>query len=127
MGKRKYNSENVPKIIKNYGGTWLDKVYKNSKQQLNIRCNCGNEFKRSMEKINARKSATCIEYDGEFHYIINKRMGGVDKLISTKIRDTIKNDYCRRNNINLIRIPYWDYNKIETILIENKIIPSQAR
>ena len=313
MGKRKYNSENVPKIIESYGGTWLDKVYKNSKQQLNIRCNCGKEFKRSMEKINSRKSATCkicsskrgasdrvmdlkqikeqieklggklisenyinartpiklecpicekeferewqiikrdktiickscscvksnednkvnleeikkiveelgstllskkysnrnenlrikcgcgrvlnrnyatilgkqnvrcrvctkdisngeykilklleknkiefimehifedcrsirplkfdffipklntcIEYDGEFHYIINKRMGGVDNLISIKIRDTIKNVYCRRNDINLIRIPYWNYKKIETILIENKIIPSQA-
>lgn len=313
MGKRKYNSENVPKIIESYGGTWLDEVYINSKQQLNIRCGCGEVFKRNMEKINSRKSATCkicsskrgasnrlmdfneikkqieelggklvsedyinaktplilecpickkeferewqviqkhktvickscscaksneenkvdieeiralveelgskllsekysnrnenlkiecgcgrklnrnyatilgkqnvrcrvctkdisngeykilklleknniefnmehifddcrsvrplkfdfyipklntcIEFDGEFHYIINKRMGGVNKLISTKIRDTIKNDYCKRNNINLIRIPYWDYKNIETILIENKIIPSQA-
>ena len=32
MGKRKYNSENVPKIIESYGGTWLDKVYKNLKE-----------------------------------------------------------------------------------------------
>lgn len=28
-------------------------------------------------------------------------------------RDEIKNQYCRTHNINLIRIPYWDYNKID--------------
>lgn len=57
-----------------------------------------------------------IEYDGEQHYKIFDYFGGLDKFIDTKIRDTIKNEYCNKNNIKLIRIPYWDYNKIEDIL-----------
>ena len=39
-------------------------------------------------------------------------VGGFDGFVSTVIRDTIKNIYCKDNNINLIRIPY---NKLENI------------
>ena len=45
----------------------------------------------------------------------------LDTFISIKIRDTIKNIYCDKNNLNLIRIPYWEINNIEEIL-NNKII-----
>lgn len=58
----------------------------------------------------------CIEFDGEQHFEIFKYFGGLDKFIDTKIRDTVKNEYCKNNNIKLIRIPYWDFNKIEEIL-----------
>ena len=37
-----------------------------------------------------------------------------------KIKDSIKDKYCEDNNIELIRIPYWDQSNIESIL-ENKI------
>lgn len=58
----------------------------------------------------------CIEYDGEQHFEIFKYFGGLDKFIDTKIRDTVKNEYCKKNNIKLIRIPYWNFNEIEEIL-----------
>lgn len=58
----------------------------------------------------------CIEFDGEQHYEIFKYFGGLDKFIDTKIRDTIKNEYCKKNNIKLIRIPYWEFDNIEEIL-----------
>ena len=57
-----------------------------------------------------------IEYDGEQHYKIIKHFGGLDNLIITVIRDTIKTKYCEENNIKLIRIPYWDFDNIEKIL-----------
>lgn len=60
----------------------------------------------------------CIEFDGEQHYEIFEYFGGFDKFVDTKIRDTIKNEYCKKNNIRLLRIPYWDYNNIEEILIK---------
>ena len=31
-------------------------------------------------------------------------------------RDGIKNNYCKNNNIPLLRIPYWEFNNIEKIL-----------
>ncbi|WP_291631387.1 hypothetical protein [Clostridium sp.] len=58
----------------------------------------------------------CIEYDGGQHYEIVKWFGGLDGFIDTKIRDTIKTIYCKENNIRLIRIPYWDFDRIEEIL-----------
>ena len=33
-----------------------------------------------------------------------------------KIKDNIKTQYCKDNNIKLIRIPYWDFDNIEEIL-----------
>ena len=58
----------------------------------------------------------CIEYDGIQHDEPVVHFGGLESFIDTKIRDTIKNIYCEKNSINLIRISYKDYNKIEKIL-----------
>ena len=33
-----------------------------------------------------------------------------------KERDMIKNKYCEDNNINLLRIPYWEDKNIEEII-----------
>jgi hypothetical protein len=56
----------------------------------------------------------CLEYDGQqhFHYSQN---GWNDKenFDKTQYRDSIKNKFCKDNNINLIRIPYTDYDKID--------------
>ena len=32
------------------------------------------------------------------------------------LNDKIKNDFCLKQNIKLIRIPYYHYHKIEVIL-----------
>ena len=50
----------------------------------------------------------CIEYDGIQHYKPIGFFGGVNSLKMTKIRDEIKNNYCKDNNIQLLRIKYDD-------------------
>ena len=60
----------------------------------------------------------CIEYDGKQHYEMIEHWGGFNHFVDTKIRDTIKNIYCKDNDINLIRIPYWEFDNIEKILIK---------
>lgn len=57
-----------------------------------------------------------IEYDGEQHFTPRSKFGGEKALKETQKRDAIKNQYCKDNNIPLIRIPYWEYDNIETIL-----------
>ena len=49
---------------------------------------------------------TCIEYDGSQHFTPVEYWGGEDRFNDTKRNDEIKNQYCKDNNINLIRIPY---------------------
>lgn len=63
-----------------------------------------------------------IEYDGEGHYFpVN--FGGMDDdralehLLYTQAHDKTKTDYCKKSNILLIRVPYWEKNKLEEYLI----------
>jgi hypothetical protein len=69
----------------------------------------------------------CIEYDGEFHFkLIKIKNVSEERMIlglkQTQFHDQIKNKYCVDNNIKLIRIPYWDFDKIEEILKRELII-----
>ena len=58
----------------------------------------------------------CIEYDGELHTKAVDHFGGTDTLSKTQINDEIKNNYCKNNDIRLIRISYKDFQNIESIL-----------
>ncbi|HFD2033423.1 TPA: hypothetical protein ACF2DD_002000 [Clostridium perfringens] len=60
----------------------------------------------------------CIEFDGEQHHKAFKYFGGEEKLKLTQTRDKIKDDYCKDNGINLLRIPYYKLDEIEEILDE---------
>lgn len=55
----------------------------------------------------------CIEYDGEQHFNNRWKWNSKEK---TQKYDMIKNDFCNKNNIKLIRIPYTKFNEIESIL-----------
>lgn len=57
-----------------------------------------------------------IEYDGIQHYEPVDYFGGKNKFNQQRRRDQIKNQYCKDNNIPLLRIPYWEFDSIEQIL-----------
>src|SRR5699024_9024237 len=59
---------------------------------------------------------TLIEYDGRQHFEAEEFYGGKKALKLYKKRDEIKNKYCSDNKLNLLRIPYTEYEKIEEIL-----------
>lgn len=60
---------------------------------------------------------TVIEYDGEQHFKTFEYFGGNDTLRIIKIRDNIKNEYCTKKNIRIIRIPYnYSNHRIEQII-----------
>lgn len=63
----------------------------------------------------------CIEYDGYTHFIANGGWNTKENLQGILYRDEIKNNFCKNNNIRLIRIPYTDFNKIDTDYILNRI------
>ena len=56
-----------------------------------------------------------IEYDGEFHY---KKFYEEQNLDRQQKYDKLKNEYCIKNNIPLIRIPYWERDNISEILTD---------
>jgi hypothetical protein len=58
----------------------------------------------------------CIEYDGIQHFEPIEKWGGIERFNKQLINDNIKNEYCVKNNINLLRISYKDINNIEIII-----------
>ena len=61
-----------------------------------------------------------IEYDGIQHFK-SKYEFNLNQFKETKQRDFLKNKLCFIYKINLLRIPYWDFKKIDEIL-EKKVI-----
>jgi len=64
----------------------------------------------------------CIEFDGIQHYK-SKSFGEKDKkrkqknFLKIQENDKIKNLYCKKNSINLLRIKYCEIDNVENILI----------
>ena len=65
-----------------------------------------------------------IEYDGQQHYRpVN--FGGIsdeeayENFKITQLHDFIKTSYCKTHEIPLLRIPYWESEQIEQIILDN--------
>lgn len=63
----------------------------------------------------------CIEYDGIQHYKPIEYFGGEEHYNNIKRKEDIKNKFCAENNILLVRIPYTDYDKINSEYIFERI------
>ena len=62
-----------------------------------------------------------IEFDGSQHFEEVKHWGGKEGLKKIQLSDRLKEEYCKQNNIPLIRISYKDFDKLENLLeIKNK-------
>jgi len=60
-----------------------------------------------------------VEYDGEGHYL--PCFGSTPEIKQKNLencqrRDKIKNEWAKANNIPLLRIPYWDFDRIEELI-----------
>lgn len=73
---------------------------------------------------NIKNKLMClIEYNGKQHYE-PACFGGISKekanenFIIQQNRDKLKEKYCKKHNIKLVKIPYWDFDNIENIIIE---------
>lgn len=66
----------------------------------------------------------CIEFDGKQHFeprdFSNNKSekSAIEKFKLIQYHDEIKNNYCKTNDIKLIRIPYWEVKNIKDILIK---------
>lgn len=59
-----------------------------------------------------------IEFDGIQHFEPVEHFGGEKNFQITQKRDRDKNEYCKKNNINILRIPYWEFDNIENIICQ---------
>lgn len=59
-----------------------------------------------------------LEYDGEQHFQIGTGWANKEKFDKTRKKDLSKNHYCFKNNLPLIRIPYWSNYQLKDLLTE---------
>jgi len=95
----------------------LDKIYdeKYIEQKSGFKTlgNCSFDF----YLIN--KSIECvIEYDGEQHFMPIEGWGGKAKFLRTFKSDQRKNDFCIKNGIRVLRIPYTMKNQTEELITD---------
>lgn len=57
-----------------------------------------------------------IEFDGLHHFEPVENFGGEERFIHIQHRDDLKFIFCRKNDIPLLRVPYWQLNRVEGIL-----------
>lgn len=63
--------------------------------------------------VDINNSLLLIEYDGEQHF---SNIFGEESFRGTSRNDNIKNEYCEKKGIPLLRIPYYKYDDIEEII-----------
>ncbi|MFJ7831851.1 hypothetical protein ACIQXU_16695 [Peribacillus sp. NPDC097284] len=54
-----------------------------------------------------------IEYDGEYHFEKQYEGDNHEKIV---LHDQMKNEYCKIKGIKLLRIPFWEFENVESIL-----------
>ena len=100
--------------------SWGEKEIRNILKQNNINFESQKTFEKCVNKsllpfdFYLPKYNLCIEYDGIQHFKPIDFFGGKKSLKETQKKDKIKTDYCKENNIELIRISYED--DISTII-----------
>lgn len=63
------------------------------------------------------KHRLLIEFDGSQHFEATNHWGGEEKLAETKLHDAIKNRFAEQHLYHLVRIPYWDFDDTEEIVL----------
>lgn len=85
---------------------------------------CRGKYKPLPFDFYLKDMETIIETDGQHHY---RPIWGIEHFTRTKEYDKIKNEYCLKNNIRLIRIPFWNFDNIEQILIKELDLIQQKK
>lgn len=66
--------------------------------------------------VQIKDSYLLIEYDGELHYREGRFSNASQALLETQRNDRIKDKWANDNGYTLVRIPYTEFDNIETIL-----------
>lgn len=86
-------------------------------------CKYINKLEFDFAIFDERDNMIClVEYDGEQHFkpidFAGKgELWALNQLRVTQERDRIKTNYCYKNNIPLVRIPYWERKNMEHFLL----------
>lgn len=99
----------------------LKLTYKSQVTFDDFKTETGYKYRYDFGIFDQQKLKCLIEYNGKQHYSTSGGWNTSDQLQLTQLRDNLKLEYCKNNNIPLIIIPYTDYNKIDINYIKERI------
>lgn len=89
----------VLSILKELGASYIEQYsFKNCKYKQSLRFD--------FAIFDNNKLLYLIEYDGKQHFEPINWFGGLKGFEATRMRDNIKNEFCKKYSIPLLRIPY---------------------
>lgn len=83
---------------------------------IGLSSNKGNPLRFDFAILSINDIVLLVEFDGQQHFDWIKGWQTKEDFETLKSHDKLKNEYCKNNNIPLLRISYWDFDKIEDIL-----------
>lgn len=116
--KQHIRGENCPQCNQSKGEELIENILKEN----NISYEKEKKFKECFNNDKLRfdfylpNKNTCIEFDGIQHFKPVNIFGGIKQFRKQQINDKIKNDYCKSNNIKLLRIRYDQFDNIKNII-----------
>lgn len=81
-----------------------------------LKSDYGRKLRFDFSILKNNKLILLIEFDGRQHFEIIDQWGGEEEFFRRRLNDRAKNEYCKKNNIPLLRIKYTEKDKIEEIL-----------
>lgn len=94
---------------------WLNKNKIPYKRQFKFK-ECKNKSELRFDFAILPECKILIEYNGQQHYRCNDFFGGKEGLKILQKNDTIKMQFCKKNNLKLLVISYRDFKSINSIL-----------
>lgn len=125
-----YRGNRCPRCSKQFKGeslvrTVLQEADLNFKEQVPIRTEGTTKFQFLDFFIPELQLA--IEYNGRQHYESVEQFGGATALQRTQILDQAKRDYCIKNGITLLEIPYTRTKSEVKEIVVNAVNTQQAK
>lgn len=109
------NGHGCPSCCKSLGELFLSRIFDDNKIKYQIEYkfeNCrGIGNKKLPFDFYLYDYGILVEFDGRHHFEAVEAFGGEKALKKQKITDEIKNNFCRDNNLELIRIKYSSKEK----------------
>lgn len=128
MAKKHMEGSNCPRCFESKGEKLIAKILDDNTIQYTSQktfndCRSIKQNRKFPFDFYLPKYNLIIEYDGEQHFEPIIFRGTTKKQANknfkqVQINDATKNEYCLKNNVNLLRIPYTNIADVEKIILE---------
>jgi hypothetical protein len=113
LRENKYRCSECSKLKSRYAkktSDFLDELKVLYEEEIKIE---GCKYKRNLAfdfQVIINDHFFLIEVDGQFHYVENNMCENPElALLEQNKKDRIKDKFCKENDIDLLRIPYWEF------------------